>query len=76
MQVTIEGVVNSDVCEAGATHTVELTPRLRGLVNSGLVIVTDWNPTPPTDPAPEPAVEQVVVETPAPRPRSRRRAVE
>lgn len=41
--VTIEGVVNSDVCAQGARHTVEWTEYLRGLVRNGLVQVVDWH---------------------------------
>ncbi|WP_280188860.1 MULTISPECIES: hypothetical protein [Nocardia] len=76
MLVTIEGVVNSDVVAEGARHTVEWTPRLRGLMNSGLIRVIDWSPTPASEPAPAQAEpeqvepEQVESET---RPRSRRR---
>lgn len=76
MLVTIEGVVDSDVCEQGAIHTVEWTPHLRGLVRSGLVTVTDWNPSPPAVSATEPMVEQTHVDKPARRPRSRRRTPE
>lgn len=40
MQVTIVGVVNSDIIAAGEERKVEWTPDLRGLVQSGLVRVT------------------------------------
>ncbi|WP_280248806.1 hypothetical protein [Nocardia abscessus] len=49
MQVTIVGVVNSDVIAEGEERTVEWTPYLRGLVQSGLVRVTAWH-----HPEPEP----------------------
>lgn len=42
-KVTIEGVVNSDVCALGEQHTVEMTDRLRGLLASRLVKVVDWH---------------------------------
>ncbi|MDE1673864.1 hypothetical protein [Nocardia gipuzkoensis] len=78
MLVTIEGVVDSDVCAQGAQHTVEWTKHLRGLVNSGLVKVIDW--TPESLSAPEPAPKGHEPEKPAavedaPRPRARRRRV-
>ncbi|MEU1550200.1 hypothetical protein [Nocardia sp. NPDC005745] len=60
MLVTIEGVVNSDVCAQGERHTVEWTPHLQGLRNSGLITV----------------VEVVPAAQPEKRPRARRRASE
>ncbi len=50
MQVTVEGVIHSDVCEAGETYTVEWTPQLRGLVRSGILKVVEWHhPTFPVE---------------------------
>lgn len=50
MQVTVEGVVNSDVCERGDRRTVEWTPQLRGLVRSGILTVVEWHhPTFPVE---------------------------
>lgn len=43
MQVTIEGVVSTDVCKRGDRHTVEWTPHLRQLVRGGLVKVVEWH---------------------------------
>lgn len=43
MQVTIEGVVSTDVCRRGEQHTVEWTPHLRQLVRGGLVKVVQWH---------------------------------
>jgi len=43
MQVTIEGVVSTDVCRRGERHTVEWTEHLRRLVRGGLVQVVEWH---------------------------------
>lgn len=43
MRVTIEGVVNSDVCGRGERHTVEWTERLRGLRDSRIIRVVEWH---------------------------------
>jgi hypothetical protein len=42
-KVTIEGVINSDVCARGKRYTVEMTDQLRGLLRSGIVKVVDWH---------------------------------
>ena len=42
-KVTIEGVINSDVCARGEQHTVEMTPQLRGLLDNRIVKVVDWH---------------------------------
>ncbi|WP_280499024.1 hypothetical protein [Nocardia cyriacigeorgica] len=43
MQVTIEGVIDSDVCARGEHHTVEWTPFIRGLVRNRIVSVIEWH---------------------------------
>ena len=43
MQVTVEGVVKSDVCEQGQRLVVEYTPLVKTLTRNGLVKVVDWN---------------------------------
>lgn len=50
MQVTIEGVVSTDVCKRGEQHTVEWTKHVRQLTRRGLVKVVQWH-------HPEPEVE-------------------
>ncbi|MBF6416989.1 hypothetical protein [Nocardia cyriacigeorgica] len=52
MQVTIEGVINSDVCERDAQLTVEWTPFVQALARNGIVRIVGW---PEPEPAPEPA---------------------
>ncbi|BCK58412.1 hypothetical protein [Nocardia wallacei] len=49
--VTIEGVVNSDVCARGERHTVEWTDYLRGLARNGLIQVVDGPHDEPAKPA-------------------------
>ncbi len=49
-KVTIEGVINSDVCGKGERHTVEMTDRLRGLVDNRIVKVVDWHHDEPAKP--------------------------
>lgn len=74
MKVTIEGVVNSDVCERGARHTVEWTEYLRGLVRSGLVQVVEWHHPEPESLVVVEDTPPVVDDPPAPkRPRRPRR---
>lgn len=36
-KVTIEGVINSDVCARGEQHTVEMTERLRQLADNRII---------------------------------------
>jgi hypothetical protein len=43
MQVTIEGVVRSDVLEEGEQRTVEHTPYIKGLLRSRLAKVIAWH---------------------------------
>lgn len=40
-KVTIEGVINSDVCQRGEQHTVEWTPRLNELVRNRIIKVIE-----------------------------------
>ncbi len=40
-KVTIEGVINSDVCQRGEQHTVEWTARLNGLAKSRIIKVIE-----------------------------------
>lgn len=49
MQVTIEGVIDSDVCERGSQHRVEWTPLVQGLARNGIVRIIEWH-----HPEPEP----------------------
>lgn len=49
--VTIEGVVNSDVCARGEQHTVEWTDYLRGLARNGLIRVVAGPHDEPAKPA-------------------------
>ncbi|MCM6777936.1 hypothetical protein NDR87_31440 [Nocardia sp. CDC159] len=72
MQVTIEGVVASDVCGRGERHTVEWTPRLAGLVQSRVVKVVEWHHD-TTEPEPEPESESESEPAPASRKRRGRR---
>ncbi|WP_162500987.1 hypothetical protein [Nocardia panacis] len=62
-KVTIEGVINSDVCGRGDRYTVEWTERLRGLVESRVVQIVRWH-------------HDEVPPAPAPKRRSRAKASE
>jgi hypothetical protein len=70
MKVTIEGVINSDVCARGEQHTVELTDRLKALAANRIIEIVDWHHDEPEEPAVEKAPE------PAPRKRRRRAVTE
>lgn len=80
MQVTIEGVVNSDVLGAGERRTVEHTDYVRGLLRSRLVRAIEWHhPEPASDQVENPDITVEVDEAPpvvepAPKRRSRRAA--
>jgi hypothetical protein len=67
MQVTVEGVVKSDVCERGQRLVVEYTSLVRTLAQNGLVKVVDWN-----HPEPQKSTE-VDDELTSPNPPKRRR---
>lgn len=45
-KVTIEGVINSDVCQRGEQHTVEWTPRLNELVRNRIIKVIERHDAP------------------------------
>lgn len=60
MQITIEGVVNSDIIQRGDRMTVELTPQLVGHLRKGLVKLVDVQQ--PSEP------EVIPVETVQPSP--------
>jgi hypothetical protein len=62
-KVTIEGVINSDVCARGERHTVEWTARLKALADNRIIQVVDWHHDEPAKPAEA---------EPAPRKRRRR----
>lgn len=65
MQVTIEGVVSSDVLGQGEQRTVEHTDYIRGLLRSRLVKVVEWHhPEPASDQVEKPDTTAVVDEIP------------
>ncbi|WP_280505827.1 hypothetical protein [Nocardia farcinica] len=71
MQVTIEGVVSTDVCRRGEQHTVEWTEHLRRLAGRGYVKVIEWH-HPEVEPAADGPVTDAPVAAKLPK-RSRRR---